>query len=56
MVVVKRMSTVGGIVVVRTEVSDVVVGSGLREELTVTRVTAMRSSSDKVLVPIFAGN
>ncbi len=55
-VVVKMMSTVGGIVVVRTEVSDVVVDSGLREELAVTRVTVMRGLVGKILVLIFSGN
>ncbi len=39
MVVDKMMSIVGGMVVVRTGVSDVIVGRELREELTVTRVT-----------------
>jgi hypothetical protein len=55
-VVVKMMSTVGGIVVVRTGVSDMVVGSGLREELTVTRVTVMGGSLDKILVLLISGN
>jgi hypothetical protein len=55
-VVVKMMSTVGGIVVVRTGVSDVIVGRELREELTVTRVTVMRGSLDKILVLLISGN
>jgi hypothetical protein len=50
------MSTVGGNVVVRTGVSDVIVGRELREELTVTRVTVMGGSMDKILVLIFSGN
>jgi hypothetical protein len=45
-----------GVVVVRTEVSDVVVGSKLREELTVTRVTVMRGSVGKILVLMFSGS
>ncbi len=55
-VIVKIMSTVGGIVVVRTGVSDVVVGCRLREELTVTRVTVMRGSVGRILVLMFSGN
>jgi hypothetical protein len=55
-VVVKMMSTVGGNVVVRTGVSDVIVGRELGEELTVTRVTVMGGSMDKILVLIFSGN
>jgi hypothetical protein len=55
-VVVKMRSTVGVIVVVRTGVSDVIVGRGLRDELTVTRVTVMRGSLDKILVLLISGN
>ncbi len=56
MVVVKMMSTVGGIVVVRTGAGDMIVGRELREELTVTRVTVMGGLVDKILVLIFSGN
>ncbi len=56
MVVVKMTSTVGGMVVVRTGVSDVIVGRKLREELTVTRVTVMEGSTDKILVLLISGN
>jgi hypothetical protein len=55
-VVVKRLSIVGGIVVVRTGVSDVIVGRGLREELTVTRVTVMGGSMDRILALLISGN
>jgi hypothetical protein len=55
-VVVKMTSTVGGMVVVRTGVSDVIVGRELREELTVTRVTVMEGSMDKILVLLISGN
>jgi hypothetical protein len=55
-VVVKMMSTVGGIVVVRTGVNGVIAGRELREELTVTRVTVMGGSMDKVLVLLISGN
>ncbi len=50
---VKRMSTGGRVAVVRIGVR--VVGCRSREELTVTRVTVMVGSVDKILVLIFSG-
>jgi hypothetical protein len=50
---VKIMSTVGGVAVVRTGAR--IVGCRFREELTVTRVTVMIGSVDKILVLIFSG-
>jgi hypothetical protein len=55
-VVVKRMSAVGGMVVVRTGASEVIVGCRFREELTVTRVTVMEGSVGKILVLMFSEN
>ncbi len=52
---VRMTSTMGGIGVVRTGVSEVVVGKELMEELTVTRVTVMVVSKGKILVLLISG-
>ncbi len=52
---VRMTSTMGGIGVVRTGVSEVVVGKELMEELTVTRVMVMVVSRGEILVLLISG-
>jgi hypothetical protein len=53
---VRMTSTMGGIGVVKTVVSEVVVGKELMEELTMTRVMVMEVSRGKILVLLISGN
>ncbi len=52
---VRMTSTMGGMGVVKTGVSEVVVGKELMEELTVTRVMVMLVSKGKILVLLISG-
>ncbi len=52
---VRMTSTMGGMGVVKTGVSEVVVGKELMEELTVARVMVMVVSKGKILVLLISG-